>query len=202
MLTAWAALLPMVTTQGKYTHNYKEVTLDLTAQTQGTAGAVAGGRSPSSPTRRCSSSSSSRSPRQMAALQQPNPIIQKGEQLDFVLVGHGAADRAVRLPGAAGGASAPRTRDAPTSTSPRRRCSSPPRRPSTPRRRRRAGRRAHARRRGRAEDARQRAGAARGRRGQPRRGDARRAGAGARRSRRCASRRTRRRRPIARSAPS
>jgi outer membrane protein TolC len=29
--TAWAALLPVVTMQGKYTHNYKEVVLDLAA---------------------------------------------------------------------------------------------------------------------------------------------------------------------------
>jgi outer membrane protein TolC len=32
---AWAALLPTAGLQGKYTHNYKEVTLDLAAQNQG-----------------------------------------------------------------------------------------------------------------------------------------------------------------------
>jgi outer membrane protein TolC len=33
---AWVALLPTAALQGKYTHNYKEVTLDLAAQNQGT----------------------------------------------------------------------------------------------------------------------------------------------------------------------
>ncbi len=33
--TAWAALLPTAALQGKYTHNYKEVTLDLAAENQG-----------------------------------------------------------------------------------------------------------------------------------------------------------------------
>src|SRR3954452_17734294 len=30
VLTAWSALLPIATAQGKYTHNYREVTLDFT----------------------------------------------------------------------------------------------------------------------------------------------------------------------------
>jgi outer membrane protein TolC len=56
VLTAWSALLPVVTTQGKYTHNYKEVVLDFSIP-----GLPPDPNLPS------------------------NIVIQKGEQLDFVL---------------------------------------------------------------------------------------------------------------------
>jgi outer membrane protein TolC len=55
VLTAWVALLPTVLAQGKYTHNYKEVTLDFT---------VMGMTLPGLPA---------------------SAVIQKGEQLDFAL---------------------------------------------------------------------------------------------------------------------
>jgi len=87
VLQAWSALLPVVTTQGKYTHNYKEVTLDLTQQLQPNidlANLIKLGTS---------------DPNAITAIDQyiggvqaaidagkKNPIIiQKGEQLDFVL---------------------------------------------------------------------------------------------------------------------
>jgi outer membrane protein TolC len=80
--TAWAALLPTVAVQGKYTHNNKQVTLDLTAQTQGTLDIV-NALEPlvTDPTTKMGLQNSQTALN--AALQQGNPVIQKSEQLDF-----------------------------------------------------------------------------------------------------------------------
>jgi outer membrane protein TolC len=78
---AWAALLPQVVAQGKYTHNYKEVSLDLASQlNQGTLGLAEVLRSTST------------DPAQQAALAQFEQrlssasggpaVMQKGEQLN------------------------------------------------------------------------------------------------------------------------
>jgi outer membrane protein TolC len=82
--TAWAALLPVVTMQGKYTHNYKEVVLDLTASEQGTlllTQAVSSVVTDPNLQNELQQSIAG----QMAALKQGNPVIQKGEQLDYVI---------------------------------------------------------------------------------------------------------------------
>ncbi|HWE28522.1 MAG TPA: TolC family protein, partial [Polyangia bacterium] len=84
VLTAWVALLPTVAAQGKYTHNYKEVTLDLQSQTKGTL-ALEQAVEPlvTDPTLKGNIDQSITA--LMSAAKQPNPIIQKGEQLDFAL---------------------------------------------------------------------------------------------------------------------
>ena len=84
VLTAWSALLPIATAQGKYTHNYKEVTLDLTASEQGTL-ALSQAVEPLVTDPMLKQQLDQSIAAQMAALQAGNPIIQKGEQLDFVL---------------------------------------------------------------------------------------------------------------------
>jgi outer membrane protein TolC len=80
---AWAALLPQVTAQGKYTHNYKDVSLNLGQLNQGVTG-LAG-----------TIAAASNNPAEAAALQQFQQaldaqtsrlrpaVIQKGDQLDF-----------------------------------------------------------------------------------------------------------------------
>jgi outer membrane protein TolC len=81
---AWAALLPQIAAQGKYTHNYREVTLDLGQRlNQGTLGLSEVIRATSA------------DPAQQAALDQLEQrlssasaapvVIQKGEQLDLGL---------------------------------------------------------------------------------------------------------------------
>lgn len=85
VLQAWSALLPTATAQGKYTHNYKEVTLDLSAQNQGFVGlaeAIKMGFSGNQPL----IDALNNYERQLAAAAAGPPIvIQKGEQLDFAL---------------------------------------------------------------------------------------------------------------------
>jgi outer membrane protein TolC len=82
--TAWVALLPVVAAQGKYTHNYKEVTLDLTASEQGTLTLTKAVQSVvTDPMLQMQLQQSIDA--QTAALANGNPVIQKGEQLDFVL---------------------------------------------------------------------------------------------------------------------
>jgi outer membrane protein TolC len=83
VLTAWSALLPVVTAQGRYTHNYKEVTLDLNSQTQGTKDLV-DALLPLVTDPMTKDNLQRADNALAAALMQPNPIIQKGEQLDFV----------------------------------------------------------------------------------------------------------------------
>lgn len=84
VLTAWVALLPNVGAQGKYTHNYKEVTLDLTSQIRGTLALTQAVRPfVTDPMQQMQLDQSIAA--EQAALLQPNPIIQKGEQLDFLL---------------------------------------------------------------------------------------------------------------------
>lgn len=85
VLTAWSALLPIVSAQGKYTHNYKEVTLDLNAQIQPTLTLTEGLRSLVMDGTPLANQLDQSIAGLNAALMQPNPIIQKGEQLDFVL---------------------------------------------------------------------------------------------------------------------
>jgi outer membrane protein TolC len=82
--TAWVALLPVVTMQGKYTHNYKEVVLELTAQEEGTL-ALSQAVLPlvTDPTLKSNLMQSIAG--QMAAIAAGNPVIQKGEQLDYVI---------------------------------------------------------------------------------------------------------------------
>ena len=84
VLTAWSALLPIVSAQGKYTHNYKEVTLDLTSQIQPTLTLTEGLRSLVMDGTPLANQLDQSIAGLNAALMQPNPIIQKGEQLDFV----------------------------------------------------------------------------------------------------------------------
>jgi outer membrane protein TolC len=84
VLTAWSALLPTAAAQGKYTHNYKEVTLDLHAQLQGTLLLTQAVRPfVTDPTTQMQLDQSIVG--LQGALAQPNPVIQKGEQLDFGL---------------------------------------------------------------------------------------------------------------------
>ncbi|HVW25646.1 MAG TPA: TolC family protein [Polyangiaceae bacterium] len=80
---AWAALLPQLGVQGKYTHNYKNVVLDLSQITGASSGLANAIRS------------TSMNPAEVAALSRyeqaltsstasiPSPVIQKGEQLDL-----------------------------------------------------------------------------------------------------------------------
>ena len=84
VLTAWVALLPVVTAQGKYTHNYREVTLALSQQLGPTL-ALSRAVRPfvTDPMMAADLDRSIAGLNQ--ALTQPDPIIQKGEQLDFVL---------------------------------------------------------------------------------------------------------------------
>jgi outer membrane protein TolC len=80
--TAWAALLPTAALQGKYTHNYKEVDLDLAAQNQGTFALVdiikATSNNP------VQNGALNEYEQELAALSSNKIIIQKEEQLDFV----------------------------------------------------------------------------------------------------------------------
>lgn len=81
--SAWVALLPQVAAQGKYTHNYKEVTLDLKAQEQpllqlGQAIKIAAGNP-------ATDMAIDRWQAEVIASTPPNPVIQKMEQLDAAL---------------------------------------------------------------------------------------------------------------------
>jgi outer membrane protein TolC len=80
---AWAALLPQVTAQGKYTHNYKDVSLNFAQLNQGASGLAD------------TIAAASTNPAEVAALQQfqqalnaqtsrlQPAVVQKGEQLDL-----------------------------------------------------------------------------------------------------------------------
>ena len=92
VLQAWVALLPQVAAQGKYTHNYKEVTLDfasfaylgqLAADTGGIvqAGAVAAGQTAAANTLKTDLNNLGAAG--VSSLGSTKPIvIQKSEQLD------------------------------------------------------------------------------------------------------------------------
>jgi outer membrane protein TolC len=83
--TALAALLPIVTTQGKYTHNYKQVILDttqFTAPTKSLADFIISGSTDISLKK--SVGAYEQGLLQAQAMQQPI-FIQKAEQLDYIL---------------------------------------------------------------------------------------------------------------------
>ncbi len=83
VLAAWVALLPTVTAQGKYTHNYKEVILNLAQQNQGilllaqTIGASTSDAGLSAAMTAYINAAN------QAIANTPPIVIQKGEQLDF-----------------------------------------------------------------------------------------------------------------------
>ncbi len=80
---AWSALLPTVAIQGKYTHNYKEVTLDLAAENQGLFGLAEVVKATSG--NPVQNGAINAFEQQVAAATAGPPIvIQKAEQLDFV----------------------------------------------------------------------------------------------------------------------
>ena len=82
---AWSALLPQISAQGKYTHNYKEVALDLGQMNQGVIGladAIQAGSS--DPAQSAAIAAFEQRLRSAAAAQAPI-IIQKGEQLDLAV---------------------------------------------------------------------------------------------------------------------
>jgi outer membrane protein TolC len=80
---ALAALLPTLVTQGKYTHNYKEVTLDTSQFSQGVLGLAEVIKQTSM---NSIQNGAINQFEQFVAQQSGTPIIiQKGEQLDFVL---------------------------------------------------------------------------------------------------------------------
>ncbi|HEY2747492.1 MAG TPA: TolC family protein [Polyangia bacterium] len=91
VLTAWSALLPVVTTQGKYTHNYKEVTLpasEFTGATVGLANVInqAIPAIVSDPTAQAQAQGAINGfINSLNASTPANIVIQKGEQLDYVL---------------------------------------------------------------------------------------------------------------------
>ena len=203
VLTALAALLPVVTTQGKYTHNYKEVVLPASEFTGATTGLADTLKTAAMVARTAGARRRAQrlraGPHRQHACQHRHP---EGRAARLRAQRRRAADRALRLSGAAGGASQ-RGRRA-RQLLRHRRAGALLHRAGLLRlrRRRRTGRGAPPRGHGHAKGARQRARAPRGRRGQSRRGDPRRAAAGARAAGAASSPRTRRRRPIARSGPS
>ena len=83
MTQAWAALLPTAAAQGKYTHNYKEVTLDLSQQNQGLFALADIIKATSgNPVQNGAINSFEQ---QVAALTSTPIVIQRAEQLDFVV---------------------------------------------------------------------------------------------------------------------
>ncbi len=86
VLTAWSALLPVVTTQGKYTHNYKEVALPgnyFTASTTGLADVLKGAAQQAGQQPLVDALQGFENT--LAANTPATIVIQKGEQLDYVL---------------------------------------------------------------------------------------------------------------------
>jgi outer membrane protein TolC len=84
---AWAPLLPFATTQGKYTHNYKEVTLDIGATYRPflpIASAIASA-DPNLVGQRLVSAGQQLEQGLNAIINAPAPVIQKLDQLDGVL---------------------------------------------------------------------------------------------------------------------
>jgi outer membrane protein TolC len=87
--TAWSALLPTVALQGKYTHNYKEVPLDLSSQAKALfalSSAVVSANlvDPNSANGKLLGILANPNGQLAAQANAPPVIIQKGEQLDFV----------------------------------------------------------------------------------------------------------------------
>jgi outer membrane protein TolC len=80
---AWAALLPQLGVQGKYTHNYKNVVLDLSRITGASTGLAEAIRSTSTNPAEVGAISRYEQSLQAAASNIPTPVIQKGEQLDL-----------------------------------------------------------------------------------------------------------------------
>lgn len=81
---AWAALLPQLGVQGKYTHNYKNVVLDLSQITGASLGlAKAIGSTPTIPADEAAAISRYEQTLNSAIAGTPSPVIQKGEQLDL-----------------------------------------------------------------------------------------------------------------------
>ncbi|MGZ3405984.1 MAG: TolC family protein [Polyangia bacterium] len=86
VLTAWSALLPIVTMQGKYTHNYKEVTLpasEFTGATIGLADTLKGAAMAAGQQQLVDALNGYE--QAVNANTPANIVIQKGEQLDYVL---------------------------------------------------------------------------------------------------------------------
>jgi outer membrane protein TolC len=80
---AWAALLPQLGVQGKYTHNYKNVVLDLSKITGASTGLAEAIRSTSTNPAEVAAISRYEQSLASAAAGIPSPVIQKGEQLDL-----------------------------------------------------------------------------------------------------------------------
>jgi OMF family outer membrane factor len=82
---AWVALLPQLSAQGKYTHNYKDVALDLAQMNQGVMGLADVIKSTSAdPAQAAAIDGLQRQMRSATAGQAPI-VIQKGEQLDLAV---------------------------------------------------------------------------------------------------------------------
>lgn len=87
VLTAWSALLPIVSAQGKYTHNYKEVTLPASSfigSTLGLSGALQQAAQMAGQDQLAAALANFDQQTIAAANAQGPIVIQKGEQLDFV----------------------------------------------------------------------------------------------------------------------
>ena len=82
---AWAALLPQLSAQGKYTHNYKDVALDLGQMNQGVTGLADVIKATSSDPAQVAAIDGFEQRLRTAAAAQPPIVIQKGEQLDVAL---------------------------------------------------------------------------------------------------------------------
>ena len=80
---AWAALLPQLSVQGKYTHNYKNVVLDLGRLTQATTGLADAIKSTSTNPAEIAAINRYEQSVSAATASIPTPVIQKGEQLDL-----------------------------------------------------------------------------------------------------------------------
>ncbi|HEX9104170.1 MAG TPA: TolC family protein [Polyangia bacterium] len=84
VLTAWSALLPVVTAQGKYTHNYKEIDVNLAQATQPTFALADIVKSTSNAPGQASAISAFELAAASQIASQPVPVINKLDQLDFV----------------------------------------------------------------------------------------------------------------------
>jgi outer membrane protein, multidrug efflux system len=82
---AWVALLPQVTAQGKYTHNYKEVAVNLAAANQGLFGLAEAIKATSMNPVQNGAINAFEQQAAAATAAQPAPIINKLDQLDFAL---------------------------------------------------------------------------------------------------------------------
>ncbi len=82
---AWVALLPQLSLQGKYTHNYKNVALDLGSLNAGANGLAEVLRMTTSDPDQAAALKNYEAESQSAASARPPIVIQKGEQLDFAI---------------------------------------------------------------------------------------------------------------------